>query len=128
VVWVVVVVAAVVGALVAAGSLVAATRGASWTQIALRAGIVAVFALGAFAFFHVARHALRYRAAGAPIVVFADDRVVVAPWVRRDGAIDRRPEGRFGAGVRIAEVRAVHVVPRKEGHAVSLDTEHGPID
>lgn len=87
-----------------------------------------VFALGAFTFVHVARHALRYRAAGTPIAVFADDRVVVMPWVGRNGAIDPRPEGRFGAGVRIAEVRKVHVLERDGVPTVSLDTDHGEID
>ncbi len=128
-IWTSVVAASLVGAVVASGVLAMAVRGgAPWTSIALRAGIVAVFALGAFAFFHVARHAIRYRAEGAPIGVFADDRVVIAPWVRRDGAIDPRPEGRFGAGVRAAEVHRVHVEPRDGRHAVSLDTAHGPID
>lgn len=128
-VWLAVIAGSLVGAGLAAASLRSAVAsGAPWTSIALRAGIVVVFALGAFAFFHVARHALRYRAPATPIAVFADDRVVVAPWLRRDGAIDRRPEGRYGAGVRVAEVRQVHVIAKSGGHVVSLETEHGPID
>ena len=128
-VWLAVIAGSLVGAGLAASSLRSAlANGAPWTSVALRAGIVAVFALGAFAFFHVARHALRYRAPATPIAVFADDRVVVAPWLRRDGAVDRRPEGRYGAGVRVAEVRQVHVIAKNGGHVVSLDTEHGPID
>lgn len=128
-VWLAVVAGSLVGAAIAALSLRSAlAAGAPWTSVALRAGIVAVFALGAFAFFHVARHAIRYRAPATAIAVFADDRVVAAPWLRRDGAIDRRPEGRYGAGVRVAEVRRVHVIAKNGAHVVSLDTEHGPID
>lgn len=129
VLWGAVVVGALLGAVAASVALVLSVRaGAPWTAVALRAGVTAVFVLGAFAFFHVARHAWRYRAEGAPVAVFADDRVVVAPWVGRDGAVDPRPEGRFGAGVRAAEVHRVHVEPRDGLHAVSLDTAHGPID
>jgi hypothetical protein len=127
--WAIVVGGSLVAAGVAVASLVRAVGdGAPWTAVALRGSVVAVFLLAAFAFFHVTRHALRYRAAATPIAVFADDRIVVAPWVRRDGAIDPRLEGRFGAGIRAAEVHEVHVVERAGRHAVSLDTEHGPID
>lgn len=128
-IWGAVVIGSLLGAVGASVALgLSLHSGAPWTAIALRAGIAAVFGLGAFAFFHVARHAWRYRAEGAPVAVFADDRVVVAPWVGRDGAVDPRPEGRFGAGVRAAEVHRVHVEPRDGLHAVSLDTAHGPID
>jgi hypothetical protein len=117
------------GALVTVARLVSSVNAtAPWTTLAAHAGVAVVFALGAFAFFHVARHALRYRAAGAPVAVFADDRVVVMPWVRRDGAIDPKPEGRFGAGVRIAEIRKTETVTRDGVETVSLDTEHGAID
>jgi len=127
--WTLIALSSGAGAVATLVSLATGPRaGAAWTATAAKAGVAAVFALGAFAFFHVARHALRYKAAGTPIAVFGDDRVVVMPWVRRDGAIDPKPEGRFGAGVRVAEIRKVHVLDRDGIPTVSLDTEHGEID
>jgi hypothetical protein len=48
--------------------------------------------------------------------------------VSREGAVDVRLEGRLGAAIPLAEVRIASLKPRKEGVAVELDTEHGPID
>jgi hypothetical protein len=128
-VWSAVAATSAAGAVVTLGLFVEALRAsAGWPVLAAHGGIAAVFGLGAFAFFHVARHAFRYRAPGTPIAVFADDRVVAAPWVSRRGGIDPRPEGRFGAGVRAHEISRVHVVERAGAHVVSLETDHGPID
>lgn len=92
------------------------------------AAVGLVLALGAVAMGEIARFASKYRAKGAPVAWFHDDRVVVGPWVSRSGAIDRQPEGRLGAAIRIAEVD--DVVIKEEGGAfiVSLDTQHGPMD
>jgi len=87
-----------------------------------------VLLVGAFAMNEIARHASRYRAGSAPLASFADDRVVVAPWVSRDGAIDPKPEGRLGAAIACGEIGAVEVRPRDGAHAVTLDGLHGPME
>jgi hypothetical protein len=63
-----------------------------------------------------------------PLLWLARDRFVVGPWKSRAGAIDRKPEGRFGAAIAIGELRAVQARARDDRWAVELDTEHGPID
>ncbi|MEJ7729851.1 MAG: hypothetical protein WKG00_11585 [Polyangiaceae bacterium] len=50
------------------------------------------------------------------------------PWVARDGRVDLRPEGRFGASIPMHEVRGVETPAREGGFAVELRTDHGPID
>jgi hypothetical protein len=84
--------------------------------------------LASFAMGMIAWHASRYRASSVPIAWLHDDRVVVAPWVSRAGAIARVPEGRFGAAIKIAELDCVEVQRRGDEHAVTLDGPHGPID
>ncbi|MBL8743277.1 MAG: hypothetical protein JNK04_19335, partial [Myxococcales bacterium] len=64
----------------------------------------------------------------APLAWFADDRVVVAPWVSRAGAVDRSPEGRFGAAIAPREITVVEVRSSGDGFAVTLDGPHGPIE
>src|SRR6185437_13933980 len=60
------------------------------------------------------------------------DRIVVLPWVARNGAVDARPEGRLGAAIPLVEVRSA--TPKRRGGegeatvAAELDTDHGPID
>jgi hypothetical protein len=90
--------------------------------------LVFVTSLATVAFAAISRHAAAYRASTVPLVGFTDDRVIVSPWLSRDGRIDTRPEGRLGAAIRIAEVSAVNVVPAEEQWAVRLETEHGAID
>lgn len=90
--------------------------------------LVLVMSLSAVAFSAIARHAKAYTARTLPVAAFTDDRVVVSPWLSRDGRIDPRPEGRLGAAIRIAEVSAVGVVDAADGFSVRLETEHGPID
>jgi hypothetical protein len=75
-----------------------------------------------------ARFSYAYVATSTPLAWFADDRVVVAPWVSREGAIDTQPEGRYGAAIKIAEVERVVVDARGDEHTVKLETAHGPID
>lgn len=87
-----------------------------------------VLLVGAFAMNEIARHASRYRATSAPLAWFADDRVVVAPWVSRDGAIDPKPEGRLGAAIACGEIGSVEVRSREPIHAVTLDGLHGPME
>lgn len=87
-----------------------------------------VLALGALAMGEIARFASKYRGKGAPLAWFHDDRVVVAPWVSRTGAIDRQPAGQFGAAIRIPEIDDVCVKEDQGASVVWLDTQHGPID
>lgn len=93
--------------------------------LAAGAGLFGTFS---FAFFGVARFAAAYAATSAPLLALGDGRVVVAPWVSRAGAIDLRPDGRFGAAVPVAEVGSCVVRPRDDGHVVILETDHGPFD
>jgi hypothetical protein len=96
---------------------------------AIASGIVgALFSLAGYAFLGVARFSARYHASSAPLVAVGRDRIIVLPWVSRDGAVDVRPEGRLGAAIPLHEVRAAHAKPREEGVAVEIDTDHGPID
>ena len=101
--------------------------GASSTSIA--AGIAgALFTLAGYAFLGVARFSAKYRASSLPVVVVERDRIVVAPWVGRDGAVDTRLEGHLGAAISLGEVRTASPKPRDGSTAVELDTDHGPID
>jgi hypothetical protein len=88
----------------------------------------AILVLASYAMASVARFSYAYVATSTPLAWFADDRIVVAPWVSRDGAIDTQPEGRYGAAIKIAEVERVVVEPRGDEHALKLETAHGPID
>ena len=84
--------------------------------------------LSAVAFLGVARFARKYAATSAPLVAIGAGKVTVAPWVSRGGAALPEPEGRFGAGIDLAEVHGVSVQDRKGQHALELATDHGPID
>lgn len=87
-----------------------------------------VLFVAAFAMNEIARHAARYSAKNAPLAWFANDGIVVQPWVSRHGAIDTKPEGRLGAAVACGEVHAVEVREREGAHAVTIDGLHGPIE
>ncbi|MEZ4294302.1 MAG: hypothetical protein R3B70_04950 [Polyangiaceae bacterium] len=88
----------------------------------------ALLTLSAVAFLGVWQFAQRYSAASAPVVAFGGGKVVVAPWVSRKGAVGLDLEGRFGAGIDLAEVQGVSVQERKGLRAVEVATDHGPID
>jgi hypothetical protein len=99
------------------------------TGAAAAAGIVAaLLTIAGYAFVGVARYSARYRAPCAPLVAVGHDRIVVLPWVGRDGAVDVRPEGRLGAAIPLGEVRSARTRSHDGGTAVELDTDHGPID
>ncbi|NUP05036.1 MAG: hypothetical protein HOW73_03130 [Polyangiaceae bacterium] len=84
--------------------------------------------IGAFAMNEIARYAARYAGKSAPLAWFADDGIVVAPWVSREGAVDTKPEGRLGAAVACGEVHGVEVRSREGALAVTIDGLHGPIE
>jgi hypothetical protein len=88
----------------------------------------ALLTLMGYAFVGVARFSAGYRAPCAPLLALRRDRLMVLPWVARDGAVDMRPEGRLGAAISLGEVRGARPRPFGEGVAVELDTEHGAID
>jgi hypothetical protein len=108
---------------------VVALRAASGLSSLLGLAAVGVVLLvAAFAMNEIARFAAKYSADNEPLAWFSDDHVVVAPWVSRKGAVDLRPEGRYGAAIKIPEVNAVVLRDHEGKHAVMLETEHGPID
>lgn len=91
-------------------------------------GGAALFTLGAVAFLGVARFSMAYAATSEPLVAIGVGRIMVAPWVSRTGAVMLHPEGRFGAGIDLGEVRGFSVQDREGRHALEVATDHGPID
>jgi hypothetical protein len=122
------------------GALLALPAAAAWITLARGLGergtgeslglfaLATLFSLAAYAFVGVARYAARYRADSAPVLAVSGGRFVVRPWVGRDGAVERRADGRFGAAIPIHELRGVATRQRGDVSSVELDTDHGPID
>ncbi len=124
------------------GLVLAALAAGAWTMFARSAGAAgptaavslawlggsALISLGAVAFLGVARFAMRYAADSEPLVAIGAGKIMVAPWVSRTGAVMVDPEGRFGSGIDLGEVRGVSVQDRKGRHALEVATDHGPID
>jgi hypothetical protein len=92
------------------------------------AAAAALVTLAGYAFVGVARYSARYSARSAPLLWMGRDRFVIAPWVNRTGGVDRLPEGRLGAAIKLEELRGVSAQPRDGLTAVELDTDHGPMD
>jgi hypothetical protein len=88
----------------------------------------ALFTLAGYTFISVARFSKKYVATSAPLLAVGRDRLIVLPWVARDGAADARPEGRLGAAIPLVEVRSASACASEGGVAVRLDTDHGPFD
>lgn len=108
---------------------VARSASAGESNVAIGLGAAAaLISLTAYAFLGVARFSARYVARSSPLLWLTRDRFVVAPWVDRAGAIDLKPEGRFGAAIPVGELSEVRVCARGDLWSVELDTEHGPID
>jgi thiol-disulfide isomerase/thioredoxin len=116
------------GALAAAWVGFAALRAQAYERLAVAGVIVFVLALACFAMAHIALHSFRYRARSAALLYLCRDRLVVAPWLARSGAVDRKPEGRYGAAVRLAEVERLRVVASSRGHTLRYETAHGAYD
>lgn len=91
-------------------------------------GLAALLTVAAYTFFGVARFSAKYRALSTALVAVGRDQLIVLPWVARDGAVDARPEGRLGAAVPLGDVRRACPVPRGNGVAIEIDTDHGPFD
>jgi tetratricopeptide (TPR) repeat protein len=115
------------GAVVAAHLAWQAHAAGAWEDLAIAGSVGFVLTLACFAWFHIARHSTRYRAASEALMVIAHDRFVVAPWHARSGAVDENPEGRFGAALGLSELEEVAIVDRG-GPTLRLNTSHGAID
>jgi hypothetical protein len=97
--------------------------------VAIGVGAAAMLlSLAGYAFLGVARFSAQYAARSSPLLWLSRDRFVVRPWVNRAGAVDLKPEGRFGAAIAIGELRGVQARTRDDRWVVELDTEHGAID
>lgn len=101
--------------------------GAGATVLAGWGVLTAVLVLGVVAMAEIARFGGKYGAKSAPLAWFASDRVVIEPWVSREGAVDLTPEGRLGAGLPTAEISSVGARPAEQGFSVVLDGPHGPV-
>jgi hypothetical protein len=125
---------AVIGALLMLVAALAGMEGvmayrAGNTSMAIGAGAgFALLFLAGYAFLGVARFSARYGASSAPLCFVGRDRLVILPWVSREGAVDLRPEGRLGAAIPLGEVRSPSVKSRGDLFAVELDTDHGAMD
>lgn len=116
-------------ALALAGSLaIQAVAGAPAGALIGTGAVAAVLLVNAFAFFQIAAFAGRYASDSLALAWFADDRVVVGPWLSRYGAVDTRPSGRLGAAIPTAEVNGVACFERGGRHAVEMASEHGPLE
>jgi hypothetical protein len=88
----------------------------------------ALFSLAAYAFFGVGRFASAYSAQSLPVLALYPGRVAPLPWVARDGAVELRHDGRFGAAFPPDEVTAFVTRTTSAGVAVDVDGDHGPIE
>lgn len=118
---------ALIAALAGVQAVLAYRSGNNGRVIAVGA-VFALLALTSFAFLGVARFSARYRASSSPLCAVGRDRLVILPWVSREGAVDLRPEGRLGAAIPLGEVRAPSVKSRGDLFAVEIDTDHGAMD
>jgi hypothetical protein len=104
-----------------------ATGGSVGAKLGVGA-VALVLSIATYAFFEIARFAGKYRSESTPLAWFGDDRVVVAPWVSRAGAIDMRRSGSLGAAIRSAEVSGCRAIAKGDAFVAELATEHGPIE
>lgn len=100
---------------------------AAWEPAAIWGTSAFVLSLSSFATFHIARHSSRYRERSEAIMFMAAGSFVVSPWLSRAGAVDDKPEGSYGAAIRLRELERASVAPIG-GHTIRLYTTHGPMD
>lgn len=105
-----------------------AYRGERYETLAITGAIGLVLTLAAFATLRIARHSARYRANSQALLYASRDRIVIAPWHSRSGAVDLKPEGRYGAALRIAELETIDVVADGSGFTLRAHSSHGPFD
>ncbi len=100
---------------------------AAWEPAAIWGASAFVLSLASFATFHIARHSSRYRERSEAIMFMAAGSFVVSPWLSRAGAVDDKPEGSYGAAVKLRELERASVA-EIGGYTIRLDTTHGPMD
>lgn len=105
-----------------------ALRTARYETLAITGAIGFVLTLAAFAMSRIAIHSARYRANSQALLYASRDRIVIAPWHSRDGAVDLKPEGRYGAALRISELETIDVVADGGGFTLRAHSSHGPFD
>ena len=116
------------GAVAAWVTAVSAYGTESWQTMIISIAIGFVLTLAGFAMSQIWLHSYRYRANSEALLYAAQDRLVVAPWHSRSGAVDVKPEGRYGAALRIDEVERIEVVPEDAGWTLRAQSSHGPMD
>lgn len=100
---------------------------AAWEPAAIWGASAFVLSLASFATFHIARHSSRYRERSEAIMFMAAGSFVVSPWLSRAGAVDDKPEGSYGAAVKLRELERA-TVAEIGGYTIRLETTHGPMD
>ena len=105
----------------------ASLSGGSVGEIVAYGGLTALMGVSSYTFASLAWFAAKYSATSEPLVAVGADKLVVRPWVARDGTVDVRNDGRYGAAIPLGEVTDVAAVPRGGRTAVEIQTDHGPI-
>ena len=113
--------------------LLFATIGLGWAAwssgdslLAAILGVVAVVVgLACYASAHIARHSFKYQLHNEALLYLGADRFVLAPWVSREGVVDDKPQGRYGAALPHSEWRDVAVRSSGGVHRLVLSTDHG---
>jgi hypothetical protein len=108
-----------------------ALAAAAWLATdALRVGVLiaiaAVCGIASFAVVHIAKHSLAYGLHNEALLYFGADRFVLAPWVSREGVVDDKPEGQYGAALPYAEWHDIALESSGDVHRLVLHTDHGP--
>jgi hypothetical protein len=110
-----------------------ATIGLGWAawssgaslHAAVLGAVAVVVGLACYAFAHIARHSLKYQLHNEALLYLGADRFVLAPWVNREGVVDDKPQGRYGAALPHTEWRDVAVKSSADVHRLVLSTDHG---
>ncbi len=105
-----------------------AYRDQNHQSLAIAAAVAIVLTLAAWAMSRIAAHSGRYVARTEALFYAARNRFVVAPWLSRKGAVNPKPEGRYGAALRPDELVNIEVVPERDGFTLRANSSHGPID
>jgi tetratricopeptide (TPR) repeat protein len=100
----------------------------SYERLALIGLVGVVLGIATYAMAEIARFSARYRARSAALLAIGRDRIVVSPWVSRDGAVTTQPEGRYGAALALGELHAFERAPARDAWRLGCDTVHGPYD
>jgi thiol-disulfide isomerase/thioredoxin len=114
-----------VGAFIAAA---AAWSAGDYETLTITCVVAVVLTLAAWATLNIGLHSRRYRAASEALLCAGSDRLVVAPWHSRSGAVGVKPEGRYGAALKLAELERLEVVAEPDGYTLRAHSSHGPFD